>query len=128
MNVDKQVDYWRIGSDQDWKVAVDLINREEHRHGLFLLHLAMEKLLKALVCRVTKEFPPRTHNLLTLRESAELELSLDWLELLGRINALCLLGRYPDDPMETIPKPVARQYITEAEKVRQWLLQKLSGS
>ena len=129
MNTNKQVEYWRVGSDQDWAVAVDLIQRGSQRHGLFFLHLAMEKLLKAHVCRVTNGFPPKIHNLLTLREKAGLTPSMDALELLGRMNAFCTVGRYPDDPvMASIPQQTAQRYITEAGKVREWLLQKLSQS
>ncbi|MBF0141242.1 MAG: HEPN domain-containing protein [Magnetococcales bacterium] len=126
-NVQTQVDYWRTGSDQDWSVAVDLIQRGSQRHGLFFLHLAMEKLLKAHVCLATKDFPPKFHNLLLLRSRTGLDLSVNALELLGRLNAFCLVGRYPDDPViETIPPHVAQRYVIEAGKVRTWLLQELS--
>ncbi|MBF0132641.1 MAG: HEPN domain-containing protein [Magnetococcales bacterium] len=129
LNVQAQVDYWRISSDQDWAVAVGLIQRGSQRHGLFFLHLSMEKLLKAHVCRVTGNYPPKIHNLLNLREKAGLTLSGDETELLGRMNAFCMIGRYPDDPViETIPQQVAQHYVVEAGKVRTWLLQKLSQS
>ncbi|MBF0415510.1 MAG: hypothetical protein HQL79_07045 [Magnetococcales bacterium] len=67
------------------------------------------------------------HNLLLLRSRTGLDLSVNALELLGRLNAFCLVGRYPDDPViETIPPHVAQRYVIEAGKVRTWLLQELS--
>ncbi len=59
MNVEQQVAYWRTGSDEDWEMAEIALEKRKIRHGLFFLHLAMEKLLKAHVCRVTGEYPPK---------------------------------------------------------------------
>lgn len=68
----KQVDYWRQGADEDWEVAVKLVTDGKSRHGLFFAHLALEKMLKALVCRHTRDVPPRIHNLTRPSELAGL--------------------------------------------------------
>ncbi|MBF0296141.1 MAG: HEPN domain-containing protein [Magnetococcales bacterium] len=97
------------------------------RHGLFFLHLAMEKLLKAHVCQVTGSHPPRIHDLIRLTRQAELQLPEAWMLLLGRMNAFCLIGRYPGNPTsQNIANDVALRYLTDAQEVRTWLLQKLS--
>jgi len=54
VNIDKQVAYWRNGAVEDWEVAAHLLERGNVRHGLFFVHLAVEKALKALVCRNTQ--------------------------------------------------------------------------
>jgi len=69
MDVEKQIDYWRQGSTEDWEVAVRLVKDGKSRHGLFFAHLAPEK-LKALVCRHTRDIPPRIHNLTRLSQLA----------------------------------------------------------
>lgn len=46
------------------------LNAAKIRHGLFLAHLALEKTLKAHVCRTTGELAPKTHNLVRLAEMA----------------------------------------------------------
>ncbi|NCO95976.1 MAG: HEPN domain-containing protein, partial [Armatimonadetes bacterium] len=51
IDVEKQVAYWRDGAKEDWEVAQELVDRGRTRHGLFFGHLALEKLLKAHVCR-----------------------------------------------------------------------------
>jgi HEPN domain-containing protein len=58
-DIEKQVAYWRNGAAEDLQVAQDLIKRQRTRHGLFFLHLALEKLLKALVCRQTQDLAPK---------------------------------------------------------------------
>lgn len=75
LDVQKQVDHWQTGAKEDWEVAVDLINLGHTRHGLFFAHLALEKMLKALVCCATRDIAPRLHTLLRLAERADLVLS-----------------------------------------------------
>lgn len=64
--IEKQVAYWQDGAIEDWGVAKELIKRNKTRHGLFFVHLALEKLLKAQVCRRTQDLAPRVHNLVRL--------------------------------------------------------------
>ena len=45
IDIQKQIDYWRNGAIEDWNVAEDLVSRNKTRHGLFFVHLALEKLL-----------------------------------------------------------------------------------
>ncbi len=74
IDIDKQIAYWRDSADEDFAVARELVRRTRIRHGLFFAHLALEKALKAHVCRVTQDIAPRVHNLVRLAELAELDL------------------------------------------------------
>jgi len=55
MDVEKQADYWKIGSQEDLAAARHLMEKDHCRHALFFAHLAIEKALKAHVCRCTKD-------------------------------------------------------------------------
>lgn len=68
IDVEKQVAYWRDGAQEDWAVARELVGNGRTRHGLFFVHLALEKVLKAHVCRQTRDLAPRIHNLVRLAE------------------------------------------------------------
>ncbi|MBF0261193.1 MAG: HEPN domain-containing protein [Magnetococcales bacterium] len=128
-NVQTQVDYWRTGSDEDWEAALLLVEKGKIHHGLFFLHLALEKLLKAHVCRAIHDHPPRIHDLVRLTRRAELELTEEWLLLLGKVNAFCQIGRYPGNPMsQRVSLEVAHRYIDNVQEVRAWLQQKLTES
>ena len=59
IDIDKQIAFWRDSADEDMAVARDLVHRNRIRHGLFFAHLAVEKALKAHVCRVTQDIAPR---------------------------------------------------------------------
>ena len=58
VNIAKHIPYWRDGAMEDLLVARDLIDSGKIRHGLFFAHLALEKILKANVCRATKDLAP----------------------------------------------------------------------
>ena len=126
-DIEKQVAYWRDSAVEDLQVAQDLIKRQRTRHGLFFLHLALEKLLKALVCRQTQDLAPRTHNLIRLAELAEFRrtrprwifwrtsmLSI-WKDAIRMCWLRCL--RCGD----------AKGYLREAEAVYRWLMSQLQG-
>ena len=64
IDIQKQIDYWRNGSQEDWEVGHELVGLGRTRHGLFFAHLALEKMLKAHVCQATANLAPKIHNLL----------------------------------------------------------------
>ncbi|MCK4306353.1 MAG: HEPN domain-containing protein, partial [Candidatus Eisenbacteria sp.] len=95
------------------------------RHGLFFAHLALEKLLKALVCQHTKDLAPRIHNLVRLAESAGLAPNPSQLDLLAEMNQFNIEGRYPGT---TLPPPTsdeAEGFMRRTEEVYQWLIKQL---
>jgi len=55
-----------------WGLGSSYRSHEKNRirHGLFLANLALEKALKALVCKATRDLAPRIHNLVRLAELA----------------------------------------------------------
>ncbi len=75
IDINKQIEHWRSGAFEDWNVANGLVEQGKIRHGLFFAHLALEKTLKAHVCRVKNDIAPPIHNLLRLAERASLVLA-----------------------------------------------------
>ena len=122
VDVEKQVAYWRKGADEAWDTAQDLINRDRRiSFGLFFAHLALEKIIKAHVCRAKKETPPRIHNLNRLAELAELPISEENKKVLAEINDFNIAGRYSD---MLLPPPLltdAKRYLKRAKGTFEWL-------
>ena len=84
MDVQKQIDYWRKGSEEDLEVAERLLQMRKLRHGMFFAHLAVEKMLKAHVVNRTKSIPPKIHNLERLGKLSGLSIGprrLDFKEI-----------------------------------------------
>lgn len=125
MNIDKQVAYWRSGADEDWEVAVGLVEQGKVRHGLFFVDLAVEKLLKAHVCKATGDFAPKIHVLPRLADLSGLSFSPEHLDFLAILNRFCLAGRYPPLREVVPPQARAREFIRKAEELRSWLTKQL---
>jgi HEPN domain-containing protein len=121
VDIEKQIDYWRDGSGEDFEVARELVDLGRTRHGLFFAHLALEKMLKAHVCRATGELAPKIHNLLRLAELAKLSISNQQRVILGRFNQYQLEGRYPDKLPKPASKNKAKAALKEGEEILVWL-------
>lgn len=104
----KQIEHWRAGASEDWNVASELVFQGKIRHGLFFAHLALEKTLKAHVCRVKNDIAPPIHNLLRLADRASLSLDIEQRDLLAEVMPFNIEGRYPE---LNFPAPS----LTEAE-------------
>ena len=125
VDVERQVQYWRSSAAEDWSVAEHLVERGKSRHGLFFAHLAVEKLLKALVCRSTGDLAPRLHNLVRLAELARLQVDETQLDTLADLSVFNLAGRYPDASPVTPTQEEAAGNLERAREVVAWLTKKL---
>jgi len=121
VDVQKHMEYWRYGSEEDIAAARSLFEKQHFRHSFFLAHWAIEKMLKAHVTRQTKDVPPRIHNLVRLAELAELALSPERWQTLREFEAYQLEGRYPEAAQVPLDARTARPEIARAEEMLKWL-------
>jgi HEPN domain-containing protein len=124
-DIPKQIDYWINSAEQDFEVGKQLVESGKIRHGLFFIHLALEKILKGCFCKSQKKTPPKIHNLVRLYELAGLEENSENQNVLAAINRFCLEGRYPEDQPATPDKNEAIQYLQISERIYQWFRQQL---
>ena len=125
VNIRKQIEHWRDGAREDWRVGAKLVGEGEVRHGMFFVHLALEKALKAHVCRATQDLAPRIHDLLGLAERAGLDLEEGSREALMQMTSFCIRGRYPEELTPPPTRVEARQHLAEAREIFEWLMQAL---
>lgn len=121
VDIDKQISYWKENADEDWAVAWQLLESGRIRHGLFFAHLALEKMLKALVCKHTKDLSPRIHNLNRLLSLTGIEASSERSDVLAEMNAFHIEGRYPESLTKPPTKEETARYMKRAEEVFRWL-------
>jgi len=95
VNIQKQVDYWIAGADEDIVTADLLIRERRILHGLFFCHLVIEKAIKALVVKKISDVAPRTHNLIYLSEQAGLEFDDDTQIFLGILYEVSITRAIP---------------------------------
>ena len=125
IDITKQIKHWRSGAVEDLAVANDLVDKDRIRHGLFFAHLAIEKLLKAHVCRHTNDIAPPIHNLVRLSETAELNPDKAYLNLLAEVNEFNIEGRYPELMMPQPTLEEAKKYICRIKEIFEWLTKRL---
>lgn len=125
INVQKQISYWQIGSDEELLNAQIMIANKRHLAGLFFCHLCIEKILKAIIVKVTEQHPSRTHNLSWLAEKAMVTFDDKQDNLISILQVYQLEGRYP----ENFPIPPdgarAKSHFEETLNLQQWLKTKL---
>ena len=125
IDINKQIRFWKNGALEDWEVAQELVNNGRGRHGLFFAHLAIEKLIKAHVCRHTQDLAPRIHNLVRLAETAALPLNQTQRDIMAEMNAFNIEGRYPDFSILPLSHVESQDYLSRAGEVYQWLMSQL---
>lgn len=62
-NIDKTFSHWINTSDSDFKTMVHLFDAKDFHWALFMGHIVLEKLLKAVVVKVTLKHAPFAHDL-----------------------------------------------------------------
>ncbi len=114
MNVQEKIDYWLNLAEEDFAVAVIVLQSNKYLHFGFLCHLTAEKLLKAYYWKNKSEEPPYTHNLLALSSKSELnaELNERFQRLLYKLMPLNIEARYPSNK-EEINRQLSKEYCTE---------------
>jgi HEPN domain-containing protein len=124
-DIPKQIDYWLKSAEQDFEVGKYLVGADKTRHGLFFIHLALEKILKGCFCKTQNKTPPKIHNLVRLYELAGFETDGKRQNTLAAINRFCLEGRYPEEQPAAPDKNEAMRYLQMAERIYQWFRQQL---
>jgi HEPN domain-containing protein len=119
--------FWLDSARRDRETASSLLASQHYDWSLFVFHLAIEKILKALI--IQKEItPPFTHKLLQLVEIAELNITEEQTDWLTEITEFNIEARYPDAKQEFYTKATAdfaQTWHDRCESLFIWLEQHL---
>ena len=117
---------WVEQSDYDLETARAMLASGRFLYVLFCCQQSMEKMLKALISRRTREFPPRVHNLMRLAETAQIELDDDKASFLRELAAYYIQSRYPEE-IETAGAQVSRGLADKTLKTTEEMIKWLSS-
>jgi HEPN domain-containing protein len=121
---DKLVKYWVDSSDEDFETMIAMFESERYSWSMFVGHLMIEKLLKALFVKVNNEFPPFIHNLLRLAEKCNLDLNEEHRLFFATVTAFNINARYDDYKMsfqKTCTAEFSGIWIEELKNKRLWI-------
>jgi len=124
MKTKKIIDYWSTVSKQDFETAEILFENKKYHHALFFCHLSIEKILKAIIVKTTREAPPFLHALVRLAERTGIKLSTRQKSELAEIGTFNIEARYDDYKLSFYKKADKRftsKYINMTRKILKWL-------
>lgn len=125
MNIEDHINYWLKTAEHDLDVAESLFSSGKYDWCLFVGHLVLEKVLKAIfVQRSNNQVPPKIHNLIRLANFSNLELSDEQKLFLGDVNEFQLETRYPDYRSNFYTKctrAFTEKYFTMIKEQYRWL-------
>jgi HEPN domain-containing protein len=117
--------YWVETANRDYKTMLNLYKSRDFQWSLFIGHLVIEKLIKAIYVKNISDNPPRTHDLLRLSESAKIRTTEEQKNALDLITTFNINARYPDYKQSFYKKCDYNFTTNSLEKIKElriWLL------
>ncbi|MDP2168066.1 MAG: HEPN domain-containing protein [Thermodesulfovibrionales bacterium] len=117
---------WIASSEYDLNTAEHMLKSGRYLYVIFVCHLSIEKLLKAIISEDTGKLPPKAHDLIYLASLAKLQPPESNLDFIGKINSASVVTRYPEDlsmAVSAYPKEIAEDYLARTKEALSWLKQ-----
>jgi HEPN domain-containing protein len=130
MTKEEIIRYWVESSDMDFAAMDSLFANGHYVWTLFVGHLVIEKLLKALYVKRVDAQVPRSHNLLAIAEKTGIDLSTEQKLLMDEITGFNIRARYPDVKQRFYKKATrafAEDRLRRIQELRVWLMEKIKG-
>lgn len=129
--MDKIVKNWVATSKYDLLAADAMYKAGRYLYVVFMCHLAMEKMLKALLAqKYPGNVPPKIHNLINLAQKASIVPPDKLKDFLQRLDNVSIATRYPED-LRTLSKEfnqdTAKRILTDTKRMIKWLKQHLKS-
>jgi HEPN domain-containing protein len=127
-DIEKTIEYWLNGAKYDLDVAKALYEKAKYPYALFMGHLAIEKLLKALVVKNIRKHAPYTHTLSVLADKLGFKVPQKIQKSLIRFMEFHFEARYPEEQKKfykKCTKQFAGRKMKEIKEVFTWLKKKL---
>ncbi len=129
MTKEEHIKYWIETSQHDLESAESIFESGRYDWCLFVGHLALEKILKAIyVDTNNNEMPPLTHKLVRLAELSKIELDENQSFILDKITDFNIQTRYPDYKSELYKRcnaEYAREYLNKIKELHSWFSSQL---
>lgn len=127
VEIGRTIAYWLESAAYDLETGSSLMRSRRYPYALFFGHLALEKLLKAIVVRHTGLHAPFSHSLPMLAGRTGLVIPESILDQLAEFMEFHTEARYPEVKMDFYQKctpEFAREKIRAIKKVYAWLRKK----
>jgi len=123
-NIERFVNHWIESSDRDFKTMNNLYHSKDYSWALFIGHLVIEKLLKAIYIKNTHQHPIPVHDLTRIAARGGIECSDETLNSLDTITTFNINARYEDVKQAfylQCTNEFTTIWINQISELRQWI-------
>jgi HEPN domain-containing protein len=127
-DIEKILNHWRVTSNDDFKTMNELFLSRSYSWALFVGHISVEKLLKALYVKLHGKHAPTIHNLYRLAELCKIDLTDEFSDWLDTITSFNINARYDDYKREfysLCTREYTETWIVRIKELRKWIEQML---
>ena len=124
IDLDKIINHWLMTSDDDYETMIHLYNSKDYHWSLFLGHLVIEKLIKAIVVKKTNTHAPFTHDLRRLAKLTGLDFDSDcliWLDTITTFNLNTRYDSYKQAFYKKCTQDFTLEWISNIKEIRLWI-------
>lgn len=128
IDIKRVISYWVDSSAKDYRTMENLIESGDYNWAMFLGHLVIEKLLKAIYVKVHRKHAVYGHDLLRITSSLDLDvdpIKEEWLDTLTTFNLNARYDNYKQDFYKLCTQEFALEWKSKIEQLRQWLMNQL---
>ena len=94
INIDKIFNHWITTSDKDFETMINLYNFKDYHWSIFIGHIVIERLLKAVVVQETNYYATFSHDLRRLVKLSKIKFNDEYFAWLDTITTFKLNARY----------------------------------
>ncbi len=119
-----QAIYWQSSAQRNLRTSEDLFKTKHYDSCLFFCHLSLEKALKGMIVKNTRQSAPYIHDLEKLAVLANIPLDDKIRIYLRIISTFNIAARYDDvklDFYKRCTKSYTKKYLTITKEIYVWL-------
>jgi HEPN domain-containing protein len=117
---------WMNDAQYDLESAETMLQAGRYFFVVFMCHLAIEKLLKAVIVENTGSQPPKIHNLVELAVRVGLSIPPGHQTIVNELDTMSVVTRYPDG-RQTLAASLSaarcEQIVRRTTEFSKWLRQ-----
>ena len=115
---------WIDTANYDIKTAEAMFKSKRFIYVVFMCHLAIEKMVKAVISAETEGLPPKSHSLLYLSDKALIKYPEDKQEFIEQLDNVSVVTRYPEDlkkMAKEFNKNKTKEVLDMTRRILRWL-------
>jgi HEPN domain-containing protein len=130
MTTEEKINHWRELSNEDLKVAEDLLSLKHFLYVAFMCHQSIEKIMKAYYVKLNEDTPPFIHDLFLISSRGGFydvfsEEQKNFIHQLSPLNIRTRYPEYRDLIYRQLTQHVCKQILEQTTQLHQWISERL---